>query len=429
MPGSSRSTAPASTRSAKRFFATTPGRERLLSFVVRMAREPLRGAPRSVANLEFIAQGTRSTTSGRRSLRASRRAAIARSILDGLSHGDRSDALLRALDRLAQVPRGGGQARAHDQSPQCHPSQIPLLRSLGHRARRPRGRRLRSPTRVQPVPRMQALRRCLSVGAMARTALSISRSCFTHNYREFFGGFSDWVEQIADARDAFDYRRRISESETASMWQSLSYGANYKSAYCMAVCPAGEDVIGPYLHDKQRHLKEVVRPLQERAEPVYVVSGSDAEAVARHKFKNKTVKPVSAGLRPRSVGGLLDLHAVRLPAEPIQRSRRCLPFQVHRHGGTRGNDHHQKPHPSTSSMACSARPNLRVTADAKTWLGFLAREKSLPLALLRRKIRIKGDPQPAHRLRQVLSVSGRPSQARRGRASAIDAEARVRRAT
>jgi hypothetical protein len=127
----------------------------------------------------------------------------------------------------------------------------------------------------------------------------------THNYREFLGGFSDWVEQIADARDALDYRRRVNEGETASMWQSLGFGPNYKSAYCMAVCPAGEDVIGPYLQDKQRHLKEVVRPLQERAEPVYVVKGSDAEDVARHKFKNKTVKPISSGLRPRTIGSLL----------------------------------------------------------------------------------------------------------------------------
>ena len=38
------------------------------------------------------------------------------------------------------------------------------------------------------------------------------------------------------------------------------------------------------------------------------------------------------------------------------------------------------------------KADLRVTADAKTWLGFLAREKSLPLALVTRKIRIKGDP-------------------------------------
>ena len=35
-------------------------------------------------------------------------------------------------------------------------------------------------------------------------------------------------------------------------WQSLSYGPNYNAAYCLAVCPAGEDVIGPYLADKAR---------------------------------------------------------------------------------------------------------------------------------------------------------------------------------
>jgi len=36
--------------------------------------------------------------------------------------------------------------------------------------------------------------------------------------------------------------------------------------------------------------------------------------------------------------------------------------------------------------------DLRVTADSDTWLGFVAKERSLMLALLRRKIRIKGSP-------------------------------------
>jgi putative sterol carrier protein len=36
--------------------------------------------------------------------------------------------------------------------------------------------------------------------------------------------------------------------------------------------------------------------------------------------------------------------------------------------------------------------NLRVTADSETWLGFLAKERSLLWALLRRRIRIKGPP-------------------------------------
>ena len=36
--------------------------------------------------------------------------------------------------------------------------------------------------------------------------------------------------------------------------------------------------------------------------------------------------------------------------------------------------------------------DLRVTADSETWLGFVAKERSLLWALLRRKIRIKGSP-------------------------------------
>ena len=36
--------------------------------------------------------------------------------------------------------------------------------------------------------------------------------------------------------------------------------------------------------------------------------------------------------------------------------------------------------------------DLRVTADSETWLGFLAKERSLLWALLRRHIRIKGSP-------------------------------------
>ena len=37
-------------------------------------------------------------------------------------------------------------------------------------------------------------------------------------------------------------------------------------------------------------------------------------------------------------------------------------------------------------------PDLRLTADSETWLGFLAKERGLLWALLRRKIRIKGSP-------------------------------------
>ncbi|MGO9047700.1 MAG: SCP2 sterol-binding domain-containing protein [Xanthobacteraceae bacterium] len=40
----------------------------------------------------------------------------------------------------------------------------------------------------------------------------------------------------------------------------------------------------------------------------------------------------------------------------------------------------------------AGEPDLRVIADSDTWLRFLRKETSLPWALLRRRIRIKGSP-------------------------------------
>ena len=37
-----------------------------------------------------------------------------------------------------------------------------------------------------------------------------------------------------------------------------------KAAYWLAVCPAGEDVIGPFLTDRKAFLKDTVRPLTEK---------------------------------------------------------------------------------------------------------------------------------------------------------------------
>lgn len=93
-------------------------------------------------------------------------------------------------------------------------------------------------------------------------------ACYMHNYREFMGGFTNWVETIAESKSAKDYGNKVTDSESASMWQSLSFGANYKAAYCLAVCPAGEEEIAPFLGDRKRFLEEVVKPLQEKRETV-----------------------------------------------------------------------------------------------------------------------------------------------------------------
>src|SRR5262249_21914835 len=106
--------------------------------------------------------------------------------------------------------------------------------------------------------------------------------------------------------NASDYRRRVTDPESASMWQSLSFGANYKSAYCMAVCPAGDDVIAPFLRDRPQYLNDIVRPLQNKEETVYVVPKSDAEEYVAHRFPHKHVKRVGNGLnRLRSISAFL----------------------------------------------------------------------------------------------------------------------------
>lgn len=93
------------------------------------------------------------------------------------------------------------------------------------------------------------------VGAIGADGYFNFSACYTHNYREFMSGFTDWVETIADSKNAHDYRHKVSDSESASIWQSLSFKANYKAAYCMAACPAGEDVIGSFLSNRKAFIQ------------------------------------------------------------------------------------------------------------------------------------------------------------------------------
>lgn len=117
-------------------------------------------------------------------------------------------------------------------------------------------------------------------------------ACYTHNYREFMGGFTDWVHEVADAENAEDYDRRVSHGETVSMWQSLSFKPGYKAAYCLSVCPAGTDVLGPYVDDRIEFRKTYLDPLLAKQETVFVLEGSDAADSVPKRFPHKQTKPV-----------------------------------------------------------------------------------------------------------------------------------------
>ena len=135
------------------------------------------------------------------------------------------------------------------------------------------------------------------VGAIRKDGDFDFVACSVHNYREFMGGFTDWAQTIADSADATEFRSRVSDSENASMWQSLSFKANYKAAYCLAVCPAGEDVIEPYLDDRKGFMDLVLKPLQNKVETLYVLPNSEAEAHAVKRYPHKPVKRVDSGIR------------------------------------------------------------------------------------------------------------------------------------
>jgi Fe-S-cluster-containing hydrogenase component 2 len=138
------------------------------------------------------------------------------------------------------------------------------------------------------------------VGAIGKDGEFDFVACSVHNYREFMGGFTDWAQTIADSSDAADFRSRVSDSENASMWQSLSFKANYKAAYCLAVCPAGEEVIEPFLDDRKAFMDLVLKPLQEKRETLYVLPNSKAKEHAEKRYPHKPVKVVDSGIGGRS---------------------------------------------------------------------------------------------------------------------------------
>ena len=110
-------------------------------------------------------------------------------------------------------------------------------------------------------------------------------------------GFTDWAQTVADSDDAADYRaghrlrKRVHVAEPRQP-------PGYKSGYCVAVCPAGEDVLGPYLDDRKSFMDTVLRPLQDKRETLYVLPSSRAQEHARRRFPHKPVKEVTGGWQP-----------------------------------------------------------------------------------------------------------------------------------
>jgi hypothetical protein len=139
------------------------------------------------------------------------------------------------------------------------------------------------------------------------------------------------------------------------------------------------------------HLNATVRPLQEKAETVYVVAGSDAETHVARRFPNKTTKRVGNGLRPRSIAFFLrNLPHVFQPG-------RAAGLDATYHFTFTGAEERDatvviRDQSVTVSQGHVGTAALRVTSDSRWWLGFLAKERNLLWGLVRRKLRLHGSP-------------------------------------
>jgi epoxyqueuosine reductase QueG len=227
------------------------------------------------------------------------------------------------------------------------------------------------------------------VGALGAEGEFDFSSCYANCYRFSMTGFGDWVERVADSPNRFAYRRRVDDTETSAVWQALTVGPVYRTGYCMAVCPAGEEVIGPFLADRVRFTAEVVRPLREKGERVYVVGGSDAEAYAATHFPQKVLRRIDNGLRAQSIASFLG----GAPLKFQRRKAKGLAVTVH--FTFSGREEHQatmtirdgvlEVSPGHVGVA-----DVAVRADSDTWLRVLAKERGMLWAILRGKVRVKG---------------------------------------
>jgi NAD-dependent dihydropyrimidine dehydrogenase PreA subunit len=370
-----------------------PGTKTLVSLVMRMNRENIRTPARSIANLEFHHTTDETNEVARKIVAALEKIGV-RALNGGAAgfpmEADRWGTKMWVVShKPIAVAAGLGRMGIHRNV--IHPKfgNFILLGTVLIDAKLTEYSNLID---YNPCLECKLCVAACPTGAIGSDGNFDFSACYTHNYREFMGGFNDWVETIADSKNARDYRKKVSGSETVSMWQSLSFGANYKAAYCLSVCPAGEEVITPFLNNRKEFLNDVLKPLQEKVETIYVVPGSDAEDYVQRRFPNKKTTRVRNGLagqgtiraflrglnfvfqRGKSEGLEATYHFTFTGQEDVKatvviRDRKLTVLDGH-----------------------IGTSDFRLTSDSQTWLRFLRKEANLIWALLSRKIRIHGSP-------------------------------------
>ncbi len=179
-----------------------PGARALLGFVVRLNREPIRTPARSVSNLEFHHGGDRINEIGR--------AIVSRLERDGVRALNPSMGFPMEMDRfpgrlwviahkVVAVQAGLGRMGIHRNV--IHPRFGNFI-LLGTVVLAADVDEYDQPIDYNPCLECKLCVAACPVGAIGADGQFDFSACYTHNYREFMGGFTDWVEGVADSRSA-----------------------------------------------------------------------------------------------------------------------------------------------------------------------------------------------------------------------------------
>ncbi|MFP5212847.1 MAG: 4Fe-4S binding protein [Acidobacteriota bacterium] len=261
----------------------------IISIVIANNRENIQSPARYVANEEFHHTGDRTSGVSREILRRLNRLGIRGAVVNRgwpMAIERYPDKIFDVSHKIMAVEAGLGHMGTnrlvlHPKYGSCIQLESILINAAVDKYDRP--------LTESPCIKCNLCVAVCPTGAIAKDKPFDFLACMTHTYRDNFAGFHNMVEAIVTSQDMEEYRSHFDDRETGLMWQSLMFRMSYRCSYCMAVCPAGEEVKPVYLENRKEHVERILKPLRDRQERVYVTAGSRAEAKARRNGRKEVM--------------------------------------------------------------------------------------------------------------------------------------------